>query len=88
MLPELFYNFMISKNMTGDISPDLESYTGEKIKYTMPLTSDDVESPDDYWHIPLLSIGDVHGNKNLCRISVQHTDPSVLYVAFRPNFRT
>ena len=39
MLPELFYNFMISKNMTGDISPDLESYTGENVKYTKQCLS-------------------------------------------------
>ena len=50
----------------------------------MPFSSDDMESPDEFWHIPLMSIGDVQGNKNLCRISIEHTNPSTLYVAFRP----
>lgn len=80
---DLLHNFMISLNMTGDISGDLESYEGEaEVRYTNPFF--DEKTSDDFWHVPLISIGDVTDNGNFCRISAQHTNPSTLYIAFRP----
>lgn len=83
MINALYY-FLISKNMTGDISGDLDSYEGESTKYTNPILSEYFESSDDYWHIPLLSIGNVQGNGIFCRISIQNNEPSKLYISFRP----
>lgn len=83
-ISDILYNFMLSKNMTGNISGDLDEYTGEKIKYSNPLNSDQFESSDDYWHIPLIAVGESNGNGIFARVSVQNTDPNTLYISFRP----
>ena len=55
-IPDVLLNFLISKNLTEDISADLDEYTGEKLKYTQPVDPDSFEVSEDYWHLPLISI--------------------------------
>lgn len=81
---DIFNAFMIAKNMTGDLRTDLASYTKKQIRYTDPFSNDFYQASEDYWHIPLFSVGNVDGNNAFARVSVKHTDPSTLYVAFRP----
>lgn len=89
----LMDNFMVSKNLTMDITPDLQSFTKESVKYTSSISNELIGDNDarntDYDHIPLFSIagkGGIHGNGAFCRISVQHTHPETLFVSFRPLF--
>ena len=87
----LLQTFMVAKNLTMDITPDLEAYTKEAVKYTSCISTEFLPDPTmrntDYDHIPLVSIsnaGGSHGNGAFCRVSVQHTNPETLYVSFRP----
>jgi len=85
--------FMVSKNLTMDITPELQSYAKESVKYTSSISTEligeDSNRNTDFDHIPLFSIsgkGGIQGNSAFCRISVRHTQPDTLFVSFRPLF--
>jgi hypothetical protein len=94
-IQELLQTFMVAKNLTADIRPDLEAYSDAKkhIKYTASVSSEILtqhlmdDRNTDFDHIPLVSIaskGGIDGNGIFCRLSIQHTTPETLYVSFRP----
>lgn len=94
-IQDLLQTFMVAKNLTADIRPDLNAFSDTKkhIKYTASISSEILthhsmdDRNTDYDHIPLVSIaskGGIDGNGIFCRLSIQHTTPETLYVSFRP----
>jgi hypothetical protein len=84
--PDLYKAFMVAHNMTTDLREEFAQYDDSKkaVRYTDPFSENEFEANEDFWHVPFFSIGNVDGNGLFARVSAQHTDPSTLYIAFRP----
>lgn len=100
LLKELMVQFMLSKEMTKIVEhelikvkrktkskPTTQRKTNSKptnpVLRMFPFNVED-EMASNYGMIPLVTLGQIHGNLNMGRISVQEWDPTVLYVHFRP----
>lgn len=82
LLKELFFHFTLSKEVTTILE-----YDSQELKNTVqklyPFNEED-KVASNYPIIPLITIGEIHGNANFCRVSANEKDPSILYVHFRP----
>jgi hypothetical protein len=82
LLKELFFHFTLSKEVTTILE-----YDSKELKNTVqklyPFNEED-KVASDYPIVPLITIGEIHGNANFCRVSANEKDPSILYVHFRP----
>lgn len=89
----------ISQYMPISLDKELQSYAPGATRFTNPYalvdgddapfaseakSSEYARVTEDLWHIPLMSIGNAEGNGMLVRLSIPHTQPSVLYISFRP----
>jgi hypothetical protein len=89
----LLHAYFISGSLTTDIRPDLKAYK-RNLKFTNPYNVGDFEtqvqyeafnaSTEDFWHIPLFSMGGPDNNGMFVRVSVCHKSPQVLFISCRP----
>ena len=83
LLKELFFHFTLSKEVTTILEYDKQDLIKPVVQKLYPF-NEEAKVASDYPIVPLITIGEIHGNANFCRVSANEKDPSILYVHFRP----